>query len=189
MSPRISGVRRPRHRPYLARPWQRVTCVFLLLLSCCTPLASNAYELVCQPEAVVTTCAGGGVPGFREGVQERSHFRSPSGVVVSAHDGHVYVSDAGNNRVRKIEVDTNRVTTAVGSGQNGFQDGHTSRAQLSNPQGLAFPPTACCSSPTAVTIASGSWILWFRAWRRSRAAGGLGTKTTRTQCGRRLIRL
>ena len=140
MSPRISGVRRPRHRPYLARPWQRVTCVFLLLLSCCTPLASNAYELVCQPEAVVTTCAGGGVPGFREGVQERSHFRSPSGVVVSAHDGHVYVSDAGNNRVRKIEVDTNRVTTAVGSGQNGFQDGHTSRAQLSNPQGLAFSP-------------------------------------------------
>ena len=101
------------------------------------PPASDAYELACQPEGSVTTVAGDGTPGFRDGLQERSAFRSPSGVAVRAATGDVYVADSGNHRIRKI-TPANQVSTVVGSGVAGWMDGAATRARLSDPRGLAW---------------------------------------------------
>ena len=130
------GTRRSR-APARDRPWRSAAFAFLAVLLVHVPPASDAYELACQPEGSVTTVAGDGTPGFRDGLQERSAFRAPSGVVVRAATGDVYVADSGNHRIRKV-TPSNVVTTVVGSGIAGWVDGAATRARLSDPRGLAW---------------------------------------------------
>ena len=129
--------RRSRAPPRDGRPWRSAAFAFFAALLLRVPPASDAYELACQPEGSVTTVAGDGTPGFRDGLQERSAFRSPSGVAVRAATGDVYVADSGNHRIRKI-TPTNQVSTVVGSGVAGWMDGAATRARLSDPRGLAW---------------------------------------------------
>ena len=130
------GTRRSR-APARDRPWRSAAFAFLAVLLVHVPPASDAYELACQPEGSVTTVAGDGTPGFRDGLQERSAFRAPSGVVVRAATGDVYVADSGNHRIRKV-TPSNQVSTVVGSGVAGWVDGAATRARLSDPRGLAW---------------------------------------------------
>ena len=129
--------RRSRAPPRDGRPWRSAAFAFFAALLLRVPPASDAYELACQPEGSVTTVAGDGTPGFRDGLQERSAFRSPSGVAVRAATGDVYVADSGNHRIRKI-TPANQVSTVVGSGVAGWMDGAATRARLSDPRGLAW---------------------------------------------------
>ena len=129
--------RRSRAPPRDGRPWRSAAFAFFAALLLRVPPASDAYELACQPEGSVTTVAGDGTPGFRDGLQERSAFRSPSGVAVRAATGDVYVADSGNHRIRKV-TPANQVSTVVGSGVAGWMDGAATRARLSDPRGLAW---------------------------------------------------
>ena len=131
--------RRSRAPPRDGRPWRSAAFAFFAALLRVPP-ASDAYELACQPEGSVTTVAGDGTPGFRDGLQERSAFRSPSGVAVRA-TGDVYVADSGNHRIRKI-TPANQVSTVVGSGVAGWMDGAATRARLSDPRAGGAPRAA-----------------------------------------------
>ena len=125
----------------LAKPSRRVPWLVLLLLVWAPVPSTDAYELVCQPEAYVTTVAGCGVFGFRDGVAGRASFHSPSGVVQNPNTDEVFVSDSGNNRVRKMDLRTHEVVTVVGGGSSteaGFDDGPALRSVLNDPQGLVF---------------------------------------------------
>jgi hypothetical protein len=54
--------------------------------------------------------------------------------------GNLYFTDAANQRVRRINVNTGAITTVVGSGTNGFTDAVGARStsiSLSNPTGVA----------------------------------------------------
>jgi len=63
---------------------------------------------------VVTIFAGAvGVPGSNDGAGIAAHFNHPSGVAVDGNDT-VYVSDTGNNLIRKI-TPAGDVTTLVGA--------------------------------------------------------------------------
>lgn len=99
---------------------------------------NDAYELVCQPEGMVTSLAGSGIPGFRDGLKERAFLHQPTGVTVDTA-GVVYVSDSGNNRIRRISVD-GITTTIAGSGSAGFADDTLSRAEFNNPQAIVLTP-------------------------------------------------
>ena len=96
------GTRRSRAPPRDGRPWRSAAFAVLAALLLHAAPACDAYELACQPEGSVTTVAGDGTPGFRDGLQERSAFRAPSGVAVRAATGDVYVADSGNHRIRKV---------------------------------------------------------------------------------------
>ena len=89
---------------------------------------------------VVTTFAGSGVAGFADGAAAVAKFLYPAGVAVDA-DNNVYVADAGNHRIRKIDAITGLVTTLAGTGAAGFADGAYLTAQFSSPQALAVGPT------------------------------------------------
>ena len=53
------------------------------------------------PDGTVTTFAGSGNAGVADGVGTAAKFYKPAGMAFD-NDGNLYVSDAGNNRIRKI---------------------------------------------------------------------------------------
>ena len=52
----------------------------------------------------VSTVAGSGTKGFRDGTSADAQFCWPSGVAIDG-DGCLFVTDQGNNRIRKVEPD------------------------------------------------------------------------------------
>ena len=84
----------------------------------------------------VTTVAGSGTPGYADGPATAARFSQPRYVTVDAA-GNLYVSENGNHRIRKIDVDGN-VTTVAGSGDKAYADGTGTAASFSTPQGMAF---------------------------------------------------
>ncbi len=89
------------------------------------------------PDGTVSTLAGQGkVSGTNNGVGAAAQFNGPQGVAVDA-GGNVYVSDSGNQTIRKIDA-TGTVTTLAGSPlQSGSKDGANSTALFSTPRGIA----------------------------------------------------
>ena len=62
----------------------------------------------------LTTLAGTGMAGWRDGAAEQAQFYEPGGL--SAAAGQLYVADTNNHRVRVINLETNVVTTLPLSG-------------------------------------------------------------------------
>ncbi|MHA4809015.1 IPT/TIG domain-containing protein [Flavitalea flava] len=54
------------------------------------------------PSGVVTTIAGDGSPGFKDGVGRDAQFRNPAGIAIGA-SGIIYVADFGNHRIRSLQ--------------------------------------------------------------------------------------
>ena len=90
---------------------------------------------------VVTTLAGtAGVAGYADGTGPAARFTYPHSVAVDSAGSTVYVSDAFNQVVRKINVSTGAVTTLAGYQPDGAVedvDGTGSNARLNYPGGIA----------------------------------------------------
>lgn len=86
----------------------------------------------------VGTYAGTGSPGFVNGAKASAQFFSPTGMTWDS-TGNMYVADAGNNVIRKIDTSGN-VTTFAGSGQPGLLDGTGTNAKFTTPCAIAFNP-------------------------------------------------
>ena len=93
-----------------------------------------------NPLGVVTTVAGiQSACGFNgDGAATSVKLNSPYGVAVDAQ-GSIYIGDAGNNRVRKVDSSGN-LTTIAGNGTCGFSgDGESAVfATLCSPSGIAL---------------------------------------------------
>ena len=86
---------------------------------------------------LVTTVAGRGLPGTRDGGWDLAEFSDPFAVVADDR-GRIFVADAGEaNRIRRIETDGRVVTLAGGAGE-GWRDGRRGRAAFHTPSGLAL---------------------------------------------------
>ncbi|QOY93730.1 gluconolaconase [Massilia sp. UMI-21] len=83
----------------------------------------------------VTTLAGNGSPGERDGVGRAAQFNGPVGLAVD-DAGVVYVADTYNDRIRRIGRD-GAVTTIAGSGKPGNADGVGSAAAFDTPSAVA----------------------------------------------------
>jgi ABC-type branched-subunit amino acid transport system substrate-binding protein/sugar lactone lactonase YvrE len=86
-------------------------------------------------EGTVSTLAGTGEAGYRDGPAAQAQFNRPMDVILSA-SGVIYVADSGNNRVRAISPD-GLVSTLAGSGERGYQDGPPDQARFNGPEYLA----------------------------------------------------
>ncbi|HET6370209.1 MAG TPA: NHL repeat-containing protein [Nitrospiria bacterium] len=85
---------------------------------------------------MVTTIAGSGLPGFRDGMGDRARFNWPTGLAVDPR-GNLVVSDSRNNRIRRIKLPEGGVTTLAGRGNAGFGNGPGGWAKFNFPIGVA----------------------------------------------------
>lgn len=99
---------------------------------------NNAIRKV-APDGLVTTIAGSGKAGFRDGAARGAEFNGPIGVAVDAQ-GNVYVADSYNDRIRKVGVDGSVSTVAGGGPSPGLLDGPALSASFDTPCGVAVTP-------------------------------------------------
>lgn len=73
------------------------------------------------------------------GLCDTSKLNFPSSTVFDG-SGNIYFSDAGNQRIRRIDAVTKIITTFVGSGVKSFADGNGTAASFSMPVGTNAVP-------------------------------------------------
>ena len=90
----------------------------------------------------VTTIAGNGKLGYKDGDVSTARFKFPQGVVVDK-SGKVYVSDRLNYRIRVIDQTTNQVSTLAGTGVHpGLVDGdNLTVAKFKQSEGITLDPS------------------------------------------------
>ncbi|HEY1214306.1 MAG TPA: NHL repeat-containing protein, partial [Bryobacteraceae bacterium] len=86
-----------------------------------------------SPAGVVSTLAGTGVPGFKDGPGDSAQFYNPRGIATDAQ-GNIYLADFSNNRIRKI-TPAGVVSTFAG-GVFGYSDGPALSARFLEPAGI-----------------------------------------------------
>ncbi len=81
--------------------------------------------------------AGSGREGLRDGALPESRFSQPSGL--SVYGNWLYIADAEDSAIRRIDIDSERVETLVGTGlfDYGDRDGPFDRALLQHVLGVA----------------------------------------------------
>lgn len=95
-----------------------------------------ALSLLAGPAAAatVTTLIGTGVAGYSD-----TQVNNPYGMVIGP-DGAMYFCDLGNQRIRRLDLTTKRLTTIAGNGQRGYggDGGPAVDASLAAPHELVF---------------------------------------------------
>lgn len=87
-----------------------------------------------SPLGEVTTLAGSGSPGNSNGNGTNATFNGPQNLTVDVY-GNVYVTDMGNNMIRKI-TSAGDVTTYAGNGSAGGQNGQGLQVTFNKPSGI-----------------------------------------------------
>lgn len=87
------------------------------------------------PAGEVSTIAGTAVPGFQDGLASEAQFDTPHGIAIDSSN-NLYVTDQGNERVRKISEE-GEVTTIAGNGTAGYSDGPAAASEINTPHGVA----------------------------------------------------
>ena len=84
--------------------------------------------------AVVSTLVGTGTPGFSD-----QQVNNPYGVIFGP-DGALYFCDLDNQRIRRLDLQTRRMTTIAGNGQKGYagDGGPATAASLNMPHEIQF---------------------------------------------------
>jgi sugar lactone lactonase YvrE len=87
-------------------------------------------------EGIVTVAGAGGLGD--EGPATNARLLEPTGLAIDV-DGTIYITDSGNNRVRKVDVE-GTITTLAGTGEegDGGDGGPATEAQLYYPIGVAI---------------------------------------------------
>ena len=94
----------------------------------------------------VTTLAGSGFPGSKDGTGTAAQFNLPGGVALDGTSTNLYVTDTNNQCIRKIVLSTGIVSYVTGGGTNpnsgstganpGYVDGSNSSAKFNHPSGI-----------------------------------------------------
>jgi DNA-binding beta-propeller fold protein YncE len=105
-----------------------------------TDTNNSLIRMIQLPDMVVKTIAGQPqTEGKADGPPAKSSFNRPRGI---ATDGKfVYISDTGNDIIRKLDLSSMTVSTFAGTGEEGDKDGGPTEAQFNNPGAMATDGT------------------------------------------------
>jgi len=96
-----------------------------------------------SPAGIITTVAGTGSSGYNgDNIQATAaRLNYPKGVEMGP-DGAVYIADANNHRIRRVDLSSGVITTVAGSGVAGASGdgGPATAARLDTPRNVAFGP-------------------------------------------------
>jgi serine/threonine-protein kinase len=87
----------------------------------------------------VSTVAGSGIPGLKDGFPEQAQFNTPDGISADSA-GNLYVTEHGNSAIRMIRASDRLVITLAGGPSPGWVDGDQTRALFNRPGGIAVMP-------------------------------------------------
>ncbi|PIS42657.1 MAG: hypothetical protein COT24_02570 [Candidatus Kerfeldbacteria bacterium CG08_land_8_20_14_0_20_40_16] len=86
--------------------------------------------------------------GYQEGVKCSGEFdtgkgacaylNNPAGIAIDPNNEYLYLTDTGNNRIRKVRISDGQTTLIAGSGAAGFADGTGSAAKFNKPFGITI---------------------------------------------------
>src|SRR6202023_818918 len=84
--------------------------------------------------ASVTSFLGTGIPGYSD-----TQVNNPYGMTIGP-DGALYFCDLDNQRIRRVDLKTKRITTIAGNGKRAYSGdgGPAMEASLNAPHELAF---------------------------------------------------
>ena len=105
-------------------------------------LRNNKIRKITVATGIITTVAGTGAQGSTgDGAAATlAKLYWPNGVAVDG-SGNIYISDYGNNRIRKVTLATGVITTVAGNGTSGNSGdgvaGGATLASINNPSGVA----------------------------------------------------
>jgi sugar lactone lactonase YvrE len=101
----------------------------------------NVVRKVDSITGVITTVAGNGSPGFSgdNGPAISASLSNPSGLALDGA-GNLFIGDAGNSRVRRVDSVTGVITTVAGNGSTLYNGDNifATSAGILNPSGLAL---------------------------------------------------
>jgi sugar lactone lactonase YvrE len=98
---------------------------------------SNGLIRKITPGGIVSTFAGvARLAGSADGVGTAATFNAPTGIAIDSA-GNLFVTDNGNNNVRKISPNGTVTTVAGFAGSSGGSDGVGTTARFNNPEGIA----------------------------------------------------
>jgi DNA-binding beta-propeller fold protein YncE len=89
-------------------------------------------------DGTVTTLAGTGVGGYKDGLAKEAEFKQPYGVCLDKNETAVFVADYLNHAIRKIDLKSLEVTTLAGNGTAGFVNGEGAVARFNQPYSIKF---------------------------------------------------
>lgn len=99
-------------------------------------LATNTSFLI---SGIGLTNTTGPANGYADGAKDTAKFSNPVDLVLTPDETAMYVSDAGNHVIRRVEIATGQTSLVAGSpGNAGFADGQGSAAKFDSPFGLAM---------------------------------------------------
>ena len=118
-----------------------LACLVCLVFACHPPKPGySAVPIIFPKGQLMTTVAGNGTPGYAGdgGLATQAQLYAPAGIAIDA-SGNIYIADRINNRIRKVNAETERISTLAGTGSVGYSgDGFLAvNAYLSNPSGVA----------------------------------------------------
>ncbi len=104
-----------------------------LYMKCAINLMLTFFLFLSVADAqTIVTYAGGGTSGLGDGGPATAgKIGFFAGLAVDSH-GNIYIADPNNYRIRKVDVNTNIISTVVGTGVNGFfgDSGPATAAQI-----------------------------------------------------------
>jgi DNA-binding beta-propeller fold protein YncE len=106
---------------------------------------NNRIRKVELATSISSLVAGGGLinstgeqnNGYAEGVGDTARFDKPAGIAISPDNKYLYISDSGNNRIRRITIASGE-TVLIAGGSAGFTDGAGGEAKFNKPYGLSL---------------------------------------------------
>jgi thiol-disulfide isomerase/thioredoxin len=99
---------------------------------------TSAIRRIDRASGEVTTLAGLGLFQFgdQDGVGDAVLLQHPGGLAANAT--HVLIADSFNHKIKQLDLASGAVSTLIGNGQAGTDDGSFAQAQFNQPEGLVW---------------------------------------------------